>query len=89
MECADAGVWTIGDLDPIAAARGWGFNLGTQKGGDHDGHRPFACCLRLSCYSWAGSGSIVRASTGTCTSSLLAVVIMKTRITGKASMKLK
>lgn len=40
-------------------------------------------------YSCAGSGSMVFASTGTCTSSLNGVVIMNTRITGKASMKLK
>ncbi len=40
-------------------------------------------------YSCAGSGSMVFASTGTCTSSLNGVVIMNTRILGKASMKLK
>ena len=39
-------------------------------------------------YSCAGSGSIVRASTGTCTSSRNGEVIMNTRIAGKASMKL-
>ena len=37
-------------------------------------------------YSCAGIGSIVRGSTGTCTSSRKGDVIMKTRIFGKASM---
>ena len=39
-------------------------------------------------YSCAGRGSIVSASTGICTSSRYSDVIMKTRILGKASMKL-
>lgn len=56
-----------------------------RRGGDLSAPAPRGP-VRLGRYSCAGSGSIVRGSTGTCTSSRAGVVIMNTRITGKASM---
>lgn len=58
-----------------------------KKGRHRIGAAPIRTCNFY--YSCAGNGSIVFTSTGTCTSSLQGVVIMNTRMTGKASMKLK
>lgn len=61
-------------------------HAGTTAGRAPTGTRPARPSGAPTVYSCAGSGSMVRASTGTCTSSRHGVVIMNTRITGKAFM---